>query len=330
MKRIFADTLFTRLFLLLFVTLTISNFIGITIFTRLEHLPDPNQLHAPPTSRFFWLLLRLVGSALTAWIAARWLSLPIKRMADAAQELGDNLQRAPLAENCGPLEVRQASVVFNQMQAHLQQQIAERSGFLAAISHDLRTPLTRLKLRAEKINVPELQTDIRRDLDEMTRMIDETLNYLREDNHAEAYQLLDVTALVNSIAEDMAEMGYTVTVDGQALPVMAQPLALRRCLGNLIENAVHYGNQAHISLHDSPVKLLIEVLDAGAGIPENQLETVFTPFYRVEDSRNRHTGGAGLGLSIAREIALKHHGQLSLQNIRDGGLKATLELPRNN
>lgn len=328
MKKLFPDTLFTRLFLLLFVVLSLSSFIGLTIFSRLDVLPAPGQLPSQPPSRHLWIIFRLFATGLAAWIAAKWLSLPIKRMADAALELGKNLQRPPLAENKGPIEVRQASIVFNQMQAHLQQQIAERSRFLAAISHDLRTPLTRLKLRAEKVAQDEIREDIRRDLDEMTRMIDETLEYLRDDNHHENCQLLDITALVNSIAEDALEFGQQVTVTGQAQPILVQPLAIRRCISNLVENAIHYGNTAHISLTDNAEKLEVKIADTGEGIPEQHLQDVLNPFYRIEDSRNRHTGGTGLGLSIAREIAQKHHGALTLENIPQGGLLATLTIPR--
>lgn len=323
------DTIFLRLFLLLFVTLTLSFFVGREVFPGFLHPPavDPNHL-SPQPFRFEVLIMRLFGTALAAWIAARWLSRPINQMAKAARELGENLERAPLDETRGPSEIRQASRVFNQMQARLKQQMAERNRFLAAVSHDLRTPITRLKLRSEKIDAQDLREDIRGDINEMTAMIDATLDYLRGDGKPEESCLLDISSLVHSMAEDAGERGEVVTVSGIAQPLMVQPMALQRCLNNLIENALRYGDRADIELDDTGDRLIISIHDAGAGIPEDQLEAVFAPFYRLEQSRSRHTGGVGLGLSIARDIAQKLGGSLVLRNAPEGGLVATLALPR--
>jgi signal transduction histidine kinase len=328
MKRLVPDTLFSRLFLLLFVTLTASHFIGMAVFFNFEHMHPMSEDSPPPELRLIGFLVRLSAIALTAWIAARWLSRPIKQMAQAAGELGNNLDHPPLDEKRGPSEVQQASVVFNQMQARIKQQINDRSRFLAAVSHDLRTPLTRLKLRAEKIAPENLKLDIRGDVDEMAAMIDATLDYLRGDGQPETLCLLDVSALVHSLAENAEERGEVVTVSGNVQPVMVQPQALRRCLENLIENALRYGNRADILLDDSGDKLVISIRDAGQGIPEDQLEAIFAPFYRLDASRSRHTGGVGLGLSIARDIALKLGGSLVLKNAPEGGLIVLLTLPK--
>ncbi len=331
MRRLIPDTIFSRLFLLLFVTLTISHFVGMEVFSSFDHphTVDPNHLRPHPNPlRFLGLIVRLSGIALTAWIAARWLSRPINQLAQAASELGESLERAPLDETRGPSEIRQASMVFNQMQARLKQQIAERNRFLAAVSHDLRTPITRLKLRAVKIDAQDLQEDIQHDLNEMTAMIDATLDYLRGDGRPEKSCCLDVSALVHSLAENAGEQGEIVTVSGIAQPIMAQPMVLQRCLNNLIENALRYGNRADIKLDDTGDKLIIEIHDTGAGIPEDQLEAVFAPFYRLDQSRSRHTGGVGLGLSTARDIAQKMGGSLALRNASEGGLIATLALPK--
>lgn len=329
MKRFIPDTIFSRLFLLLFVTLTVSHFVGMEVFSSFDHprTIDPNHLRPHPF-RFFGFVIRLSGIALTAWIAARWLSRPINQMARAANELGESLEREPLDETHGPSEIRQASTVFNQMQARLKQQIAERNRFLAAVSHDLRTPITRLKLRAEKIESQDLQKDIQGDINEMTAMIDATLDYLRGDGRPEEPCFLDVSALVHSLAENAGERGDIVTVSGIAQPIMVQPMALQRCLNNLIENAIRYGNRADVFLDDTGDKLIISIRDTGQGIPENQLEAVFAPFYRLDTSRSRHTGGVGLGLSIARDIAQKQGGSLTLRNAPEGGLIATLALPK--
>lgn len=330
MRKLIPDTLFVRLFLLLFAVLTLSHFLGAAIFSSLEHArgPDFGRASPEPFFRHFWNVVRLAAAALAAWIAARWLSLPIRRMAQAANELGVNLDSPPLDESRGSVEVQQASIVFNQMQARLRQQIAERNRFLAAVSHDLRTPLTRLKLRAEKVEPANLKAEIRADVDEMTAMIDAALDYLRGNAQPETTRLLDISALLHSMAEDAAEGGITISVAGDAQPVMAQPSALRRCLNNLIDNAVRYGNRAEVSLLDTRKQLTIAIQDTGPGLPEDQLETVFSPFYRLETSRSRHTGGIGLGLSIARDIARQHGGNIILRNASGGGLIAELTLPR--
>ncbi len=328
MKNLIPDTLFLRLFLLMFIMLTASHYIGVAVLDHSRTIDPNNHLQPRQSSGYFWFAVRLMATALTAWIAARWLSLPIKRMAQAASELGENLDSPPLDATRGPSEVRQASIVFNQMQARLQQQIAERNRFLAAVSHDLRTPLTRLKLRAEKVGIQDLKSDIHGDIDEMTAMIDATLGYLRGDGQLEVACLLDISALVHSMAEDAEDRKDTVTVTGIVQPILAQPLALRRCLNNLIENAIRYGNCAYITLNDAGDKLIISIHDTGQGIPDDQLEAVFAPFYRIEASRSRHTGGVGLGLSIARDIAQKHGGGLTLRNAPEGGLVAALELPK--
>ncbi len=331
MKQLIPDTLFSRLFLLLLVTLTVSHFIGMAVFFNFGHehaITPPHQHSNAGGFRIIELLLRLFGIALTAWIAARWLSRPIQSMAEATGELGRNLDSPPLDETHGPSEVQQASVVFNQMQSRIKMQIAERSRFLAAVSHDLRTPLTRLKLRAEKIESGELKADIRNDIDEMTAMIDATLDYLRGNMQPDPPCQLDVSALVHSLAENALEQDENVTVSGNAQPILVQPLALRRCLNNLIDNALNYGKNALITLDDSSDQLVITISDSGQGIPEHQLEAVFAPFYRLEESRSKHTGGVGLGLSIARDIALQQGGTLALENAQGGGLIATLTLPR--
>lgn len=322
MKSPIPDTIFVRLFLLMFVTLTLSFLVGREVITGFG-LDSPGMSH-PFTLK--GLIFRMTGLALAAWVAARWMSKPIQRMAHAAYELGGNLNRPALDENAGPVEVRQASTVFNQMQVRLTRQMAERSRFLAAVSHDLRTPLTRLKLRAEKIDDVRLKASIREDVDEMAGMIDAVLDYLRGTGQPEPASLLDITALVNSMAEDAQERSDTVTVTGQAAPIRVQAGALRRCLNNLIENAIRYGGRAEVTIEEDAASVIISIRDAGPGIPEEKLEAVFTPFFRLEDSRNRNTGGIGLGLSIARDIAQQQGGTLALRNAPQGGLLAILTL----
>ncbi len=328
MKIVIPDTLFVRLFLLLFVILSVSFFAGreIIYFFGLEYPSASSPHHG--VFRLDILLIRLAAVGLTAWVAARWLSNPIKRMATAAEQLGNNLSSPNIEEASGPSEVRQASKVFNLMKSRINQQIDERNRFLAAVSHDLRTPLTRLKLRAEKIDQPALQTDIRGDINEMASIIDTTLDYLRGDERPEAECMLDIGALVHSMAEDAEERGESITVSGNASPIKLKPLSIRRCLNNLIDNALRYGENATILIGETDNVVVISIQDAGPGIPEDQLEAVFAPFYRLETSRNRNLGGVGLGLSIARDMAKKQGGNITLRNARNGGLIASLVLPK--
>jgi protein-histidine pros-kinase len=327
MKISIPDSLFTRLFLLLFVILSVSFFAGREILVSLGvDQPPPPPPHHP--FRLYAFLTRLAAVGLTSWIAARWLTYPIKRMANAADKLGKNLNSPLIDEASGPFEVRQASKVFNQMQARLKQQIEERTRFLAAVSHDLRTPLTRLTLRAEKIDQHELKSDVQNDINEMASIIDTTLDYLRGDAQPEATCLFDIGALVHSLAEDVSESGNVITVTGKVHPIRLQPVAIQRCLNNLLENALRYGESATIAMDETDDEVVIAIRDAGPGIPEEKLEAVFDPFYRLDSSRSRHSGGVGLGLSIARDMARKQGGDVTLENAPGGGLVATLILPK--
>lgn len=334
LQRLVPATLFGRLALLLLVTALISHVLALTMMFELRptlpHRP-PDAMNGPPPMMHLGLLLditiRLGAVALAAWVGASWLSQPIKRLAQAALELGHDIGRPPLLMQ-GPKECREATQVFNQMQAQIQQQLSDRDRFVAAVSHDLRTPLTRLRLRAEGIELPEQRRKFQQDIAEMDEMIRVTLDYLRGSADPEARVKLDMDALVDSMREDHAAGGHEVTVVGSALPLMAQASAMRRCLGNLIENAIRYGGCAEIRLVDMPDSLCIEVHDRGPGLPEGELNKVMAPFCRVEGSRNRQHGGVGLGLSIAQDIARNHQGELQLSNCPSGGLVARLTLPR--
>jgi len=290
----------------------------------------PGLLQAPPGLRWGLLLdigVRLAALVAAAWWAARWLARPMHRLATAAQELGRDIDRPPLPED-GTRECRDASRVFNQMQARIRQQLAERDGFVAAVSHDLRTPLTRLRLRTEGLASAADQQLFGRDIAEMDAMITATLDHLRGVAGAEPWVLLNVQALAESLADDQLAMGHDVSVAGQARPLRAQAGALRRCLDNLVGNAVRYGGSAEVALHDTGQALTVEVRDHGPGLAEEELGRVLQPFYRVEASRNRRSGGAGLGLTIAHDIISRHGGQLELRNAQGGGLLARAVFPR--
>jgi len=300
--------------------------------------PHDGPGDGPPDGPFFmhlglWLDIgvRLAALMLAAWIGARWLSQPVLRLANAARELGTDIHRPPLVEE-GTDECRAATRVFNQMQAHICRQLDERDRFVAAVSHDLRTPLTRLALRTEGLMDAEQRRLFGRDIVEMDTMITSTLDYLRGAADPEPEVLLDLGSLLHSLADDHQACGHDVTlVNGHPVGALrTQASSLRRCLGNLVDNAVRYGGRASIHCLEAGGMLHIEVSDNGPGIPDAELTKVLAPFYRLEGSRNRNSGGVGLGLSIAHDIARRLGGQLSLKNQATGGLVAALSLPRKN
>jgi signal transduction histidine kinase len=331
--RLLPGTLFGRLALLLFVAVLASHVLALTLMFELRPLPPPGRAHpGPPPGLLPGLLLdigvRLGALMLAAWVGARWLSQPIRRLASAARDIGLDIRRPPMAEN-GSDECRAATRVFNQMQAQICRQLDERDRFVAAVSHDLRTPLTRLALRAESLEDPLARRAFGHDIVEMNDMITATLDYLRGAAEPEAFVLLDVPSLAGSLIDDRLACGQEVGLTmGRVRPIRAQASSLRRCLDNLVDNALRYGGSAHIRLIDHAAHLCIEVHDKGPGIPEADLERVLEPFHRLDASRNRHHGGVGLGLSIAQDIARRHQGQLRLRNAEPTGLVATLTLPR--
>ncbi|RXZ38457.1 HAMP domain-containing protein [Oxalobacteraceae bacterium CAVE-383] len=326
MKLAGTNTLFTRLFVMVLLALTISH--ALTFWLIFGHHGGGHPRGgAPDAGLAVRIAIELLTVACVAWFAAKIVARPIQQLASAAAELGDNVDRPPLPE-AGPLEARQAARAFNRMQNRLREQLAARARFLAAVSHDLRTPLTRIRLRVERIGIEETMQLLRADVAEMTSMLDATLDYLRGEAQVEPCVLLDVQALVVSMAEDYEEQGFSVSTCGAAAPIRAYPASLRRALSNLIENALRYGEQAEVECVECPEGLIIAVRDHGPGIPDKELQAVFEPFYRLELSRNRETGGVGLGLSIARESIHRHGGTLRLANAAGGGLVASIFLPR--
>jgi signal transduction histidine kinase len=274
------------------------------------------------------LLILLASVIFLSLVAVRLATRPLFTLATAAEELGKNINSPQLVEK-GPIEVRRAAHAFNTMQSRLASYIQDRSRILAAMSHDLKTPITRLRLRAELLDDDDLRAKFVKDLEEMESMVATTLDFMRGVDNQEVTQPVDVMALLESLQADAAEVGQEVRIEGTAtLPYPGKPLALKRCLGNLIDNAVKYGKCAAVSVDDRDKQLQIRILDQGQGIPETDLERVFEPFYRLENSRSRDTGGTGLGLSIARNIAQMHGGELVLKNKADGGLEVILTLPK--
>jgi signal transduction histidine kinase len=274
------------------------------------------------------LAVLLAAVIAVSLVAVRWTTRPLKALAEAADQLGRNIDRPPMPEQ-GPVEVQRAARAFNSMQARLVRHVRERAATLAAMSHDLKTPLNRLRLRAELLEDGEAKKKIAQDVDEMESMVYDALEFMRGGESAEKLQPIDLNALLESLATDARDTGGTVTLEGRAsTPYVGRPQALKRCIGNLLDNALKYGGAASLFLEDMRDRLLIRIRDRGPGIPERELERVFEPFYRLEGSRSRDTGGTGLGLSIARQIAQLHGGTVKLHNVKEGGLEAVLSLPR--
>ncbi|MDT9674759.1 HAMP domain-containing histidine kinase [Pseudomonas sp. JV414] len=344
------DTLFGRLFGVLLLAIVLAHVLAFLWFRHYGPPPPPpppsefserfDGQRPPPDPRFGnrpprpWfggplvpLTFQFVSLIIAAWYGAKLLTRPIQRLSDAAERLSENLDSPPLDES-GPREARQAAHTFNLMQQRILEQMQQRSRMLGAVSHDLRTPLSRLKLRLEQIDDDKLQGQMRQDLDDMISMLDSTLTYLHEQRTSEAPQWMDVQALVESLSENAQDQGANVQASGHCAPLQVQPMALRSCINNLLDNALRYAGDALITLEDSREELVIKVIDHGPGIAADKREAVFEPFFRLEGSRNRNSGGVGLGMTIAREAAVRLGGQLSLEETSGGGLTAVIRLPR--
>jgi two-component system osmolarity sensor histidine kinase EnvZ len=307
-------------------------------YAALVQLADGSWLSFIPPERSWGLelgtriaiiiALGLIATFLVAWIATRQLANPLQRFSRAARRFGTDL-RAPPIKIEGPHEIRQAIVAFNTMQAQIQHFIAERTHMLASISHDLRAPLTRMRLRSEFMEDLDHQRKLIRDVEEMQSMINAALAFFREDTHREPSTAFDLSELLQTIIDDYRDQQIEVDFSGPAhLVYDGRPLGIKRVIVNLLENAVKYAQQPRIALRADEYSICIEVSDTGPGIPEAALEQVFDPFFRLEASRNRDTGGVGLGLSAARAIVREQGGELTLNNRHGAGLLARVELPQ--
>lgn len=306
-------------------TLNDGSALRIDIAAPSDRLPLPFRPDFLP-----YLLLFLICIAALAFFVARLATKHIRMLAQAAHGLGRNLEQPRLPEDNGPSEVREAASAFNSMQSQIRHFIEERTYMLAAIAHDLQTPLTRLRLRLEKVTDEELRAKLIHDLALTQDIVKQGMDLARSVNAEEPFELLDLDSLIDSICNDATDAGLQVTQSGKiGVPVKVRPNALRRCLSNLVDNAVKYGKLAHVAVKKDGAKVIISVTDGGPGIPEDQLQTVLQPFQRLENSRSRDSGGTGLGLTIAANIAEKHRGNLRLRNIHKNGqgLEAVVELP---
>jgi signal transduction histidine kinase len=306
---------------------------GVGLAVQLDRGAWLNTAFAKPAMNGFWTSQSVMTFAVTALtisiitiLAARGITRPMRRLAAAAEALGRGEATSPLPET-GPQDIRHTAEAFNRMQERLQRFVADRTRMLAAIGHDLRTPITSLRLRTEFVTDSDVREKMLSTIDEMHKMTEATLTFAREESAAEETRSVDLSALVQSLSDDLADMGYDVSfANGFKIPYRCRADALRRAIRNLIENAVRYGQRARVSIDRGEDSIDIIVEDDGPGIPPNLAEQVFTPFFRLEDSRNRETGGVGLGLSIARSIVRNHGGDIRLIN-HASGLRAIVTLP---
>ena len=288
----------------------------------------PEDLFDWPVRLLATLGILLLGVILVALVVVRWMVRPLRELQQAADALGKDIHRPPL-ELTGPLEVIDTARAFNRMQDRIKSYVEDKARILAAVSHDLKTPLTRLRLRSELLDDEAMRNAMQHDVDDMEAMVNATLDFMRGSESRERSRPLDLMALLESIRDDVLDAGGLVTLQGTvATPFIARPLALKHCIGNLIENAVRYGGGGEIQVEERIEALHISVRDHGPGIPPEMLEQIFEPFVRLETSRAQHTGGTGLGLGIARNIARAHGGDLTLANHPQGGVIALLNLHR--
>lgn len=289
-------------------------------------IPDPPRLWSAPALLSLGLMVVAV-IVVSLWVVRR-LTRPIRAFAAAADRLGRDVRTPPLPES-GPDEIRQAVRAFNGMQERLRRLVENRTRMLAAISHDLRTPITQLRLRAEFIEDAEERAKTLATLEEMEAMISSTLAFARDDALMETPRTVDVSALVESLCDDLADAGKPVVfAPGDKVPFECRPSALKRAVANLIENAVKYGGGARVAVAGGQKGVRITVEDDGPGIPPEEIENVFSPFYRVEKSRGTGPSGVGLGLSVVRSVVHAHGGEVQLENRAEGGLLAAIDLPR--
>lgn len=290
---------------------------------------QPPQV-GPSATTLALLSAQIVVLALCGAAAVRLATRPLRRLADAAERLGADPAVAPLAET-GPREVAAAARAFNAMQARIHEHLRERAHILAAVTHDLQTPLTRMRLRSELLADADARDKLLGDIDEMRSLVAEGLHYASSAQAAEeALQPVDLAALLDGLVCDAQDAGQAVTLDAPASlpPLVTRPRALRRVIGNLMDNAVKFAGSAEVVVTPSDGVLLIAVLDRGPGIPDDQLAAALQPFVRLEASRNRASGGTGLGLAIAQRLAQALGATLLLKAREGGGLEARLQLPR--
>ena len=293
-----------------------------------REIRSPVTLQLDPQTRSIVIafIMSSIGVIVAAWMSAQVLASPIVSFANAAERLGRDPNSPPLSLR-GPSEIATAAKAFNEMQQRLRRYVDDRTAMIGAIAHDLRTPLTRLRFRIESAP-EELRNKMSSDLDQMEAMISATLSFVRDATQNGDRTRLELSSLVQSLVDDMTDTGAQVVLQqADKIIIDGDPVALKRLFSNLLENAVKYGKRARVRIIAEAGSAVVEIDDDGPGVPVAELDRVFEPFYRREPSRNRDTGGIGLGLAVVRTIARGHGGDAELSNRPEGGLTARVTLP---
>jgi signal transduction histidine kinase len=310
------NSLFTRLFLAVLACITLAHAVAILVVTE-EHRR---------TLVGSWLL-HLPIAALGVYLASQAITRHLGKLAAEAEKMGRNTAERAMSAG-GPSEMRAVARAFDSAKDRVTQTVSNRFRMLAAISHDIKAPLTRMRLRVESISDDEERCKLTRDLDEMADMMNATLGLLKELSEDESTEAIDMNQLIEDLRAQFTEMGRCVAVRGQARrPYVGRARALKRCLANLIDNAVKFGDYANITVEDGNA-LRVRITDGGPGVPQEEIDRVFDPFYRAHSPATARASGAGLGLAIARDIVLGHGGRLTLRNRPTRGLIAEIVLPR--
>lgn len=309
-------------------------------FDALVYINFPNQQQSifratlPEAPSIFrdvvlaYLILVGLISLLIGWFLINRVLTPLQQLAQAADEIGVNIDAVALSEH-GPSEVRRAAKAFNIMQSRLQRLVRGQTELIAAVSHDLRSAATRLQLRAEMLENEQEREGLIRVVVDMRMMIESVVDFVRGINPTEKPRETDVIALLESLTEDLKEEGFPVSLvapDQRAL-LVCRPAALRRCFQNIIDNAIKYGEIANITCTIDEQTVVVRIQDQGPGVVEAEMTNILRPFYRLEHSRNRDSGGVGLGLSIAQNIVQGHGGQLTISGPQEGGLRVEIRFP---
>lgn len=315
--------------------------------------PELWSNYASPSVVFLMFLVGVVAVLAVFAAMADLLAGPFKSLAHAIRSNGDEVEGPPVEER-GPVEARSMAAAYNALRQRIARMLEDRTRMLAAISHDLRTPSTRLRLRAEFIDNDELRETVLRDLDEMDALLNDALDFLGDWIQREEERTVDFISLLEAVCDDYADLGRPVVFEGpkpltfsavhtvfggqdgvahafadkRSIRLTCRPASLRRAFINLIENALKYGHRAYVSLDATADNVTVVVSDEGQGIPEDEREKVFLPFYRMERSRARSTGGSGLGLAIVKTVIEAHEGDVGLRNLPQRGLEVTIRLPR--
>jgi len=294
-------------------------------------LPDPYVVEGIPTftqDQFIFTVILALILMICSWFIVRWLTTPLRQLSRAARALGRDIHHPPLDEK-GTFEVKETARAFNLMQKRILAFIGERNQLFSSISHDLKTPITRLRLRAELLDNAKLKSKFEQDLDELEHLVNGALELAKGNDLNEPIREFNLSKMLHAIQEEIDLLEKYVHLDlSKEILISASPLAIKRCLSNLIHNAVVYGNEAWVIVEDLPKYVTLTIDDSGPGIPDKDKIRVLDPFVRLEVSRSKATGGHGLGLSIARNIIHNHGGTLVLQDSPKGGLQVRVLLPK--